>query len=120
MSLKPSRLTQLSVVLVTTLAMAACSSPKKPLPITTATAPTQPPVQSQPPRAPTQPPPVQSRPNQGPTGPAPGSAQDFVVNAGERVFFDYDSSAIRADAQPILDAQAAWLNRYPAVKVRIE
>jgi peptidoglycan-associated lipoprotein len=107
------------MVLVSTLAMAACSSPKKPLPITTATAPTQPPPATQPSR-PAQPPPVQSRPSQGPTGPAPGSLQDFVVNAGERVFFDYDSSAIRADAQPILDAQASWLSRYPQVKVRIE
>ena len=27
---------------------------------------------------------------------------------------------VRADAQPVLDGQAAWLNRYPAVRVRIE
>jgi peptidoglycan-associated lipoprotein len=50
----------------------------------------------------------------------PGSLQDFLTVAGERVYFDYDSSAIRTDAQPILDAQAGWLSRYPAVKVRVE
>ena len=27
---------------------------------------------------------------------------------------------VRADAKPVLDAQAAWLKRYPAVQVRIE
>ena len=46
--------------------------------------------------------------------------QDFVVNAGERVFFDYDSHALRAEGSAMLDAQAAWLARYPNVKVRIE
>ncbi|HEY8573091.1 peptidoglycan-associated lipoprotein Pal [Phenylobacterium sp.] len=51
---------------------------------------------------------------------APGSLQDFTVNVGDRVFFDYDSYEIRADAQPILEAQSQWLRRYPAVRVRIE
>ena len=52
--------------------------------------------------------------------PIPGSEQDFVVNVGDRVYFDYDQYAIRADARPILDSQAAWLNRYRSVRVRIE
>jgi len=52
--------------------------------------------------------------------PIPGSEQDFVVNVGDRVYFDYDQYAIRADARPILDGQAAWLNRYRSVRVRIE
>jgi len=51
---------------------------------------------------------------------APGSQQDFVVNAGDRVLFDFDSHELRGDATPVLDAQAAWLRRYPAVRVRIE
>ncbi|ESQ80185.1 peptidoglycan-associated lipoprotein Pal [Asticcacaulis sp. YBE204] len=55
-----------------------------------------------------------------PVGVVPGSQQDFVVNVGDRVFFDLDSSSIRTDAQEILDKQAAWLVRYPAVKIRIE
>jgi len=50
----------------------------------------------------------------------PGSQQDFVVNAGDRVLFDFDSHELRSDATPVLDAQAAWLRRYPAVRVRIE
>jgi peptidoglycan-associated lipoprotein len=50
----------------------------------------------------------------------PGSERDFVINAGDRVYFDFDRYDVRADAQPILDAQAAWLKRYPAVQVRID
>jgi peptidoglycan-associated lipoprotein len=42
----------------------------------------------------------------------PGSAQDFTVNVGDRIFFDTDSSAIRADAQQTLSKQAQWLNQY--------
>src|SRR5215831_9967923 len=50
----------------------------------------------------------------------PGSVQDFVINVGDRVYFDFDRYDLRADAQPVLAAQAAWLNRYGAVQVRIE
>ena len=50
----------------------------------------------------------------------PGSERDFVINAGDRIYFDFDKYEVRADAQPVLDAQAAWLARYPAVQVRIE
>jgi peptidoglycan-associated lipoprotein len=57
---------------------------------------------------------------QGPTAPVPGSVQDFVINVGDRVYFDFDSYTVRADATPILDGQAGWLQRYPNVKVRIE
>jgi len=42
---------------------------------------------------------------------APGSSQDFTVNVGDRIFFDTDSSSIRADAQATLTKQAQWLNR---------
>jgi peptidoglycan-associated lipoprotein len=50
----------------------------------------------------------------------PGSERDFVINAGDRVYFDLDQYAVRPDAAPVLDAQAAWLNRYRAVHIRIE
>ncbi|MEZ5841915.1 MAG: peptidoglycan-associated lipoprotein Pal [Hyphomicrobiales bacterium] len=50
----------------------------------------------------------------------PGSAQDFVVNVGDRVFFDTDSSQLRADAQTTLDKQAQWLKTYPRYTVTIE
>lgn len=52
--------------------------------------------------------------------PVPGSAQDFVINAGELVYFDTDSFTLREDAKPVLDAQSNWLRKYPAVRVRIE
>lgn len=54
------------------------------------------------------------------TTPLPGTVRDFVVNVGDTVYFDTDSHDVRADAQPLLDAQAGWLRRYPGVKVRIE
>ena len=57
----------------------------------------------------------------GPVGAAmPGSEQDFVVNVGDRVYFDLDSYEVRSEAFARLDAQAAWLQRYPQVTVRIE
>ena len=116
---------RLALIAAVTVGMAACSTPKKPEP-PRAAIPTPPPTQpqSQPSRPPLPPrseplPPPSSQSNI-PAPPVPGSTQDFVVNAGERVYFDYDSHDIRADASPILDAQAAWLVRYPQVAVRIE
>ncbi len=42
---------------------------------------------------------------------SPGSPQDFVVNIGDRVFFDSDSTELNATAQATLDKQASWLNQ---------
>ena len=50
----------------------------------------------------------------------PGSVQDFVINVGDRVYFDTDQYTVRSDAEPVLSAQAAWLNRYQQVQIRIE
>ncbi|MBU0583670.1 MAG: peptidoglycan-associated lipoprotein Pal [Alphaproteobacteria bacterium] len=50
----------------------------------------------------------------------PGSSQDFTVNVGDRIFFDTDSSVIRADAQGILSRQAQWLNQYKQYGIVIE
>jgi peptidoglycan-associated lipoprotein len=50
----------------------------------------------------------------------PGSAQDFTVNVGDRIFFDTDSSAIRADAQVTLAKQATWLNQYGNYAITVE
>jgi peptidoglycan-associated lipoprotein len=95
--------------------MAACSSHPKPMgPVAPTPPPPPPPSNSY--AAPTQPP-VQ----QGESGaPIPGSERDFVINVGDKVYFDFDKFDIRADAQPVLEAQANWLARYPAVQVRIE
>jgi peptidoglycan-associated lipoprotein len=50
----------------------------------------------------------------------PGTAEDFRVNVGDTVFFDTDQHTVRADAQPVLQKQAAWLQKYPAVKLMVE
>ena len=45
----------------------------------------------------------------------PGSQQDFVVNVGDRVFFETDSTELTPQARATLDKQAQWLgqhNRY--------
>jgi peptidoglycan-associated lipoprotein len=53
-------------------------------------------------------------------GPAPGTQQDLVVNVGDRMFFDYDSYTLSAEAQHTAEMQAEWLKRYPNVNVTIE
>jgi peptidoglycan-associated lipoprotein len=50
----------------------------------------------------------------------PGSAQDFTVNVGDRIFFDTDSSGIRSDAQQTLSRQAQWLNKYSSYRIVVE
>jgi peptidoglycan-associated lipoprotein len=42
------------------------------------------------------------------------------VNVGDRIFFDTDSSSIRADAQATLARQAQWLNQYPNYAITVE
>jgi peptidoglycan-associated lipoprotein len=59
-------------------------------------------------------------PGSGMGAATPGSVQDFVVNVGDRIYFDLDSYQVRPEAGPRLDAQAQWLLRYPNVTVRIE
>jgi len=72
--------------------MAACSKPAPPTP------PTPTPVNA---------------------GIVPGSEEDLVANVGDRVFFDFNASTLRADATGTLDKQAAWLGKYGAVNVQI-
>jgi peptidoglycan-associated lipoprotein len=50
----------------------------------------------------------------------PGSAQDFVVNVGDRVFFESDQTDLTPVATATLDKQAAWLQRYPRYTFIIE
>src|SRR5207302_1070741 len=42
----------------------------------------------------------------------PGSQQDFVVNAGDRVFFESDRSELTAQSIATLEKQARWLQNY--------
>ena len=111
--MKTSTLLRLAAVGVAVTAIAACT-PRRP--VDSAAGDTAPPATG--PQYPT-----------APTGPVdggdlgastPGSEQDFVVNIGDRIYFDLDSYEVRPDAYPRLDAQVAWLQRYPQVTVRIE
>jgi len=52
-------------------------------------------------------------------GCAPGSTADFVENVGDRVFFDFDRSVVRADGMETLTRQSQWLAQYPNVGVTI-
>lgn len=54
------------------------------------------------------------------TAAVPGSAQDFTVNVGDRVFFSEDQSTLSPEAQETLRRQADWLNKYPKVTVQVE
>jgi peptidoglycan-associated lipoprotein len=102
---------RLALIATAAISVTACASRPKP------TLPTTPPAATTPPPAqPEVPPPS------GPVGQAaiPGSEQDFVINVGDRVYFDFDSYQVRDDALPVLDAQAAWLRRYPSIQVRLE
>ncbi len=100
---------RLALVGLAAATLAACASQPKPGPGPAPPPPPPPP----PPATVPPPPPVTSQV-------VPGSVQDFVVNVGDRVYFDFDQYNVRSDAQPVLAAQSAWLNRYPAVQVRIE
>jgi len=51
---------------------------------------------------------------------APGSQQDFIVNVGDRVFFDTDSSELSQQARATLDKQAQWLSQYNRYSFIIE
>ena len=51
---------------------------------------------------------------------APGSQQDFVVNVGDRVFFETDSSELTDQARATLDKQSQWLNNYNRYSFTIE
>jgi len=51
---------------------------------------------------------------------APGSAEDLRVNVGDTVHFDYNKYAILDTDKATLQRQAAWLARYPSVRITIE
>ncbi len=72
------------------------------------------------------PPPVETtgpvQPDSGTTNAViPGSQADFVASvASDRIFFDTDQSEVDGEDQATLQSQAAWLARYPNVRVTIE
>jgi len=114
--MKTSRILKLAMVGCAVAAMAACT--RKPPVETGVPGPNDGTTQPTGPAYPT-----------APTGPvtggemgsaAPGTEQDFVVNVGDRIYFDLDSYEVRPEAMPRLDAQAQWLQSYPSVTIRIE
>ena len=48
-----------------------------------------------------------------------GSQEDLVANVGDRVFYDFNRSALRPDGRATLDKQAAWLKQYASNNVQI-
>ncbi len=86
------------LALAAVAALAACASRPEPTP--TPTGPTTPPVET-------------------PRGPVPGSAEDFRVSVGDRVFFGYDRFDLTPEARSVLERQAAWLRQYPNVRILV-
>jgi peptidoglycan-associated lipoprotein len=50
----------------------------------------------------------------------PGSQQDFVVNVGDRVFFESDQTDLSPQAIATLEKQAQWLQTYNRYAFTIE
>jgi peptidoglycan-associated lipoprotein len=50
----------------------------------------------------------------------PGSQQDFVVNVGDRVFFESDSTELTSQSIATLEKQAQWLQVYNQYTFTIE
>ena len=50
----------------------------------------------------------------------PGSQQDFVVNVGDRVFFESDQTDLSPQAIATLEKQAQWLQTYNRYTFTIE
>ena len=50
----------------------------------------------------------------------PGSAEDLRVNVGDTVHFDYNKYAVLDADKATLQRQAAWLAKFPAIKVTVE
>lgn len=51
---------------------------------------------------------------------SPGSPQDFVVNVGDRVFFESDSAELTSAGQATLDKQSRWLQQYARYSFTVE
>jgi peptidoglycan-associated lipoprotein len=83
------------------LMLGACSTPKP----------------ATPPPATTTPPPAVSAPV---SSIVPGSAEDLRVNVGDTVHFAFNAYNIEDNDKATLQRQAAWLQKYPAIKVLVE
>jgi peptidoglycan-associated lipoprotein len=96
-----------TILLATALVTTAACSKKRPqvLPPAPGEAPTPPPATS----------------GNGMDSVAPGSAADFKRSVtSDTVLFGLDMVDIDATARAVLDSQADWLQRYPAVTITVE
>ena len=66
------------------------------------------------------PPPSQTTTTTTQSSIVPGSAEDFRVNVGDTVHFDYNAYDVKDQDKGTLQRQAAWLAKYPEVRVTIE
>jgi peptidoglycan-associated lipoprotein len=64
--------------------------------------------------------PVQPQQAIKPVGIVPGSQEDFVKNVGDRVFFDYDKSALKPEGKDLLVKWVAFLKQYPNDQLLVE
>ena len=99
------------LLLVTSAALALSACAKKAPPELP-----KPPQDTTPTPTPTPPPPTPT-----PSGPRPGSQADFIASVtSDRIFFDTDKSDVDDADKSTLQSQAAWLQKYPQVRVTIE
>lgn len=56
----------------------------------------------------------------GAGGPMSAMQQDLAQNAGDRVFFEYDSAQLSSEGQQTLERQAAWLKEHNDVDITVE
>ena len=66
-----------------------------------------------------EPPPPAPPPPMAP-GVAPGSTQDFLLNVGDRVFFEEKSAGLNDTAVATLNKQVEWLTRYQMYNITVE
>ena len=65
-------------------------------------------------------PPPMSQPAPVTSSIIPGSAEDFRVNVGDTVHFALNQYNIEDSDKQVLGRQAAWLSKYPAVRISVE
>lgn len=46
--------------------------------------------------------------------------EKFIVEVGDRVYFDFDKYSLKPEARTTLEKQAAWLKANPQVRITIE
>jgi peptidoglycan-associated lipoprotein len=55
-----------------------------------------------------------------PAGPVAGSAEEFKINVGDRIFFGLNKYNLSGEARATLEGQAAWLKNFSGVTIAVE